>query len=331
MFPTILAEATRGQWVENRHAGWVAVSDTSGNLLYSTPDSEDVATFFRSSAKPFQAYPIVEDGYHDQLADEELAVICASHTASTDHVRWVQSLLQKAEADVSALQCGPHAPIDDAMRAELKARDETPSRLHNNCSGKHAGMLYWCHRAGVDASHYLEGSHPLQQRILETLKRYAGLSAQPEWGIDGCGAPTFYLPLTGMARLFANLGAAPEFSPLAQAMRQHPTLVGGHHRIDTELMLATRGRLLAKVGADGVMGISRPDSAEGLALKIADGSNDARNCATLAILLHLNWLTPEEAASPGLAAFWPVVRRNTLDQTVGTLRGVPPAKAGKPN
>ncbi|HEY9746519.1 MAG TPA: asparaginase, partial [Oculatellaceae cyanobacterium] len=279
----------RESLIENRHWGWVALAKPLQRRLYCTPGAGQLATFFRSSAKPFQAFPLVAAGCADQLSTEELAVICASHTGSERHIALVQQILGKANLTPDALQCGPHPPLDDEARQKLREQGVSPTSVHNNCSGKHAGMLFYCRAAGLDTTSYLNPKHPLQQCIIEGLRRFSGVQEIP-LAVDGCGAPVFYLPLSAMATLYAHLGSEAALAPIRQAMTAYPELVGGEGRVDTVIMQVSRGQLLAKVGADGVLCVSRVGQGEGLAVKLADGSNTVRDLAVVAILHRLGWL-----------------------------------------
>lgn len=313
-------EATRGGKTENRHIGYCVVTDASGTLLHCTPGSRECATFFRSAAKPFQALPLLQAGLDKRLSLEELAICCASHTGSAYHLAHVRAILQKADLPESALGCGAHWPLDILERDRLICAGLSPTAIHNNCSGKHAGMLLCCREAGWPTEGYLSPEHPLQKAIYTGLLRYAELSSeQVSLAIDGCGAPIYYLPLIAMARLFACLGNEPVFGRLAEAMTTYPDAVGGPGRVDSELMKATRGRLLAKVGADGVLCVSRMRTGQGLALKIADGNGEVRNAALLEILRRLKWLDQAEYEAVSRRAGADLVRHNTLGQLVGML------------
>jgi len=303
--------------IENRHLGWLIVTNRHGDILYSTPGADQTATFFRSSGKPFQAFPLIESGYHQLLSTEELALTCASHTSSRRHLQLVQSILQKAGKSENDLQCGPHAPADPEMIQHLQQTGESPTKLFNNCSGKHAGMLFYCKQANLDSTTYLQPQHPLQIRILETLKQRSGVHDVP-LAIDGCGAPIFYLPLVSMARLYAHLGTSPEFSPIKEAMISHPELIGGNKRVDTAIMQASQGKLLAKVGADGVLCVSRVDYDTGLVLKLSDGSGEVRDMALVQCLIQLGWLDEQACNDSRLQPFLEQqFRKNTQNRIVG--------------
>ena len=314
-------------WIENRHLGWLIVANCQGHVLYSTPGALDVATFFRSSAKPFQAFPLVSRGFYHALSVQELALACASHVGSALHLQIAADMLHKAGVSEAALQCGPHAPLDVQMSEQLQQTRQAPTALFNNCSGKHAGMLYYCHRAGLDPHTYLDPHHPLQQDILQQIQHWSGVHVIPV-AIDGCGAPIFYLPLLSMARLYAHLGSTAEFLPLQQAMTQYPELIGGAGRVDTTLMQITEGKLLAKVGADGVLCVARVHQGEGLAFKLSDGAAEVRDLALVQILLQLGWLNESEAKDPRLKPFLDKKqRKNTQGKTVGEFQIHLPSQA----
>ncbi len=310
------ALSNRESLIENIHLGWIAISHHHRGLLYSTPGAQETATFFRSSAKPFQAYPLVADELHSKLTEPELALTCASHVGSSLHVDLARSVLRKAGLEEHCLQCGPHSPIDAEMRDSLRQLGQTATAIHNNCSGKHAGMLFYCQQKGLPISNYLNVHHPLQQNILGHLAQWGGVQSIPT-AIDGCGAPVFYLPLQTMALLYAHLGTSEAFRPLKEAMIHHPEIVGGEGRVDTVIMQASQGRLIAKVGADGVLCVSQIGTGEGLAVKIADGNEVVRNMAVVEILIRLGWLDTQAIQDQRLASFRGQQRLNTQGKVVG--------------
>jgi L-asparaginase II len=310
----------RESLVENHHLGWLVVTNRQKQLLYCTPGADEAATFFRSSAKPFQAFPMVQAGFHHELSTEELALACASHTGSQRHTDLAFSILKKAGYPESTLQCGPHNPTDPQALAQLQSTQQAPSRIHNNCSGKHAAMLLYCRKAGLDPATYLDPHHPLQQRIVQNIQQWGEVPSVP-LAIDGCGAPVFYLPLHSMALLYAHLGTSKEFQPLQHAMSTFPEVVGGKGRVDTVIMQASQGKLLAKVGADGVLCVARVGSGEGLALKISDGAGDIRDMALVEILIRIGWLDSQAAQDEQLAPFRKkMIRTNTQDKPVGEFQ-----------
>ncbi|HKK08671.1 MAG TPA: asparaginase [Gemmatimonadota bacterium] len=248
--------------------------------------------YWRSSFKPFQALPLVEDGVAEALGLEsrELALCASSHAGRPEHVRLAASILERAGLSEADLECGTHPPYDDEAAREVLRSGESYGPLHNNCSGKHAGMLALAVHHGWATAGYIEPGHPVQARIRRALAPW--LDVDPEtlaWGRDGCGVPTAYLSLRQMARAYARLGrAAAEGSdaPVAivGAMRTHPELVSGPGRPTTRVMRATGGRLLAKEGAEGVFCAASPSDGWGLALKVADGAARAAGPALVAAL-----------------------------------------------
>lgn len=286
-----LAAVRRGALVESFHRGRIAFCDPRGNVLDSFGDP-DGYVYARSSAKPFQALPLVFSGAADDfgLTDEELAVACASHNAEEPHLAAVRSLLGKAGLTEEDLQNGAHPPLHAPEAAKLVRGGEEPRTIHGNCSGKHAGMLAVCAHEGYATGGYRDPGHPVQRRILALLCEVCGLD-EDEVLISGddCGAPAFALPLKSLATGFARLSTGEELpdelagAPLrvGDAMRAHPFLVAGTGRLDTQLMDATH--LIAKSGAEGVLAVGSREG-WGMALKVSDGSGRAVRPAAFAAL-----------------------------------------------
>ncbi len=315
----------RGEYIENHHQAWVLVSDSLGNLRISSTPNPSVAAayacFFRSAAKPFQAWPLVMYGHHRNLDPIELALACGSHSGSPEQTALAEQILAKAGLGIDALQCGPQSPLDPKV---FPKGTESATPIHNNCSGKHAAMLYLCQQMGWDLTHYLDASHPLQVVIKKELCRLANMPDCPT-AIDGCGAPTYYLPLATMARLYAQLSQASEtktaeFYPIVQAMKQHPEMVGGVGRLDTILMQTTQGRLLSKVGADGLLCVARLGYDQGLALKIADGNNAIRDIVAIQVLHNLGWINDADLKRFTSLSWLSPQRLNTQGKVVGDIQ-----------
>lgn len=283
-----VVEVVRGRVVESVHYGAVAVADAQGNLHAWWGDPE-TATFLRSSAKPFQALPLVESGAADRfgLTPAHLAVICASHSGTDEHLEMVRSVQALAGVREGDLLCGAHPPLDPETARRLRAGGEEPTPNRHNCSGKHTGMLALCQFLGLPLAGYTDPSHPVQERILHAFAEMCGISPE-EIGvaIDGCSVPTFAIPLLSAATAYARLGDPSGLPPSRAAacrrifasMASNPFLVAGPERFDTRLMEAGGGRVVAKGGAEGYHGIALapgvagPGSpALGIALKISDG------------------------------------------------------------
>ncbi|MDX2086013.1 MAG: asparaginase [Candidatus Melainabacteria bacterium] len=317
---TLLAEETRGQWVENRHAGWIIQVDLQGKILAQTQYASQCHTFFRSAAKPFQAIPLLRAELACELGSSGLAIACASHTGTAQHLAEVRRLLRLASLSESLLGCGPHAPFDSDAAYQLIQSQKSPKPIHNNCSGKHAAMLLCCQKHGWSLGNYLQVEHPLQQQIQQEIQQFACLENPPPSAIDGCGAPIVYLSLFSMAFLYAKLVSDPFLQPILKAMTAHPTLIGGFNRVDSLIMQVSQGNLLAKVGADGVLAIGNASLSQGLLIKMADGNNTIRDQVALETLRVLGWLNASELADSRLQPFLDGSRINTRQEVVGDCR-----------
>jgi L-asparaginase II len=259
----------------------------------------DYSAFWRSSMKPFQTLPLLVDGAADHFGftSEELALCSASHHGTADHVGRVADLLARIGLDPDALACGPHRPFDEETARALECASLAPDRLHNNCSGKHAGMLALALYHGWATEGYERHDHPVQARIRSELRRW--LKADPErlaWAADGCGVPTPSLSLRGMADAYTRLARARNGAPLSvvSAMISHPHLISGSKALSARLMRSTGGRVLAKEGAEGVFCVAALDTGWAAAIKVTDGTTRAVAPALLAVLECLELLAPAE-------------------------------------
>ncbi len=315
----VLFELWRGNVLESVHRGRYAV--VAGRRVIARKGDADDVTFLRSAAKPFQAITVVETGARDAygLTDEEVAVVCGSHHGEDVHVRAAGSILRKAGLKPAHLRCGVHAPISaDAQRALARA-GRKPTVLHNNCSGKHAGMVAAAKRLKAPLDRYLDPGHPLQRRNLETIARFADVKPSSiRLGVDGCSAPTFGMPLTAIARAFARLadpfGADYEFD-VPNAMMRHPHMVG--HPCE-ELMKAVPLEIVGKVGAEGVYGACVMGHAVGIAVKIDDGNARALLAVVVALLGRLGLFDRTKRAA--LEAIVRTEQKNHAGKVVGRLR-----------
>lgn len=317
-------EVVRGTTVEARHRVHVAVVDAAGVLVASVGDPA-MATGYRSAAKPFQALPLVEDGVMERfgLTLEELALCCASHEGEDAHVAGARSILAKAGLDESALRCGPHPPFSEASARALTLRGEEPGRIHNNCSGKHAGMLALAVAHGWDPEGYHLADHPVQRRMLQEVVRWTGVGAAGvETAVDGCGVVCFTVPLDAMAGSFARFAAAAHRGEapgrIVEAMVTHPFMVGGTRRCCTEVMDRTGPRAFVKLGAEGAYGGGLPARGLGFAIKVTDGARRAVEVALIRVLEDLGAL---DGADVDALKYWrrtPV--KNTLREVVGEVR-----------
>lgn len=317
-------EAIRGEVVESIHRVHVAVAHADQGLIASAGNPAH-HSFVRSSIKMFQVLPFVDAGGVDrfQFSTEELAVCTASHGGEPFHVATVQSILTKAKVTEPALACGPHLPLHEPTAHAMLCAGEQPRRVHNNCSGKHAGMLAHCVQQQWVTNGYHKATHPMQQRVLSTLARWMRLDESDiEQGIDGCGLPTFAMPLDAVALGCAKFAAAVAGGDAApatvfNAMVMHPELVAGTDRLDTDLMRVAGQRLFAKVGAEGFYTAAIPSMRIGVALKVEDGNKRAAEPALLAVLRAIDALSSGEIDQ--LSKYSHPELRNTRNELVGRV------------
>jgi L-asparaginase II len=318
-------EVTRGAVVESSHRVHAAVVDAGGRLRAFAGDPE-LVTYLRSAAKPLQALPLVEDGAYDRygMTLEELALCCGSHSGSGAHVRVAEAILEKAGVGAEALACGSHPPFDDEARRALEEAGLEPGRLHNNCSGKHAGMMMLARTHGWDLDGYHRPEHPVQQRVLAEVARWTQLPLEAiGLAVDGCGVSCFALPLRQMALAFGSFAAAVRAgdrgpATVAQAMTEHPEMVAGEGRLCTALMRVAGGRLFAKVGAEGVYCVGVPGAELGIAVKVEDGAVRALAPAILGVLRELDLISEDDFGALHSFAYPEVL--NTRGEVVGQLR-----------
>lgn len=284
-------EVSRGDLVESVHRVSAAVVDSVGRLLAWAGDP-DLVTFWRSAAKPFQAIPLVEDGVLEryELGSEELALACSSHSSEPVHLALADRFLARIGCTEDDLACGPHPPLGPAVAKDVTERGIPLTPRWSNCSGKHAGMLALARLHGWPTSGYQTAGHPVQERILEVVSQWTGMSRDRlHLGIDGCTAANFGLPLRSMALAYARLADSREAAAVAvrEAMVRHPDLVAGEKRFCTDLMRAMGGTVLAKIGAGGIYCAALVNAGIGIALKIEDGDMQSAPIALLAALRQL--------------------------------------------
>jgi len=328
MYNPILVEVTRGPLVESIHRGAVAIARADGSLAFSLGDV-NAPVYPRSSLKPIQALPLLESGAADAftLSPEEIALACASHSGEPMHTSRVAAWLKKIGCNESDLACGPHAVRYEPVWMDMIRHGERPTRLHNNCSGKHTGFLTVCKHWNVAREDYEHHDHPIQRAVAKSLSELTDIKAEFPWGVDGCAAPNFALPLSAFALALARF-ATPESLPehrakaarrIFDAMVAHPELVAGTDRSDTILMRSCGGRVATKAGAEAYYAGIIPDAGLGIALKIDDGAGRAAETAFAAILDKLGLLGSDPEARALVRA--PVL--NTRGAVAGERRAGP--------
>ena len=322
-----LVEVKRGAITESRHRGHIVAAEPDGNVIAYAGSPENV-TYLRSSAKPFQALPLLVSGAAERFGftDREVALACASHNGEPIHTELAASMLQKIGLGPEALRCGVHEPYSLEVAGKLRLSGQSPNVLQNNCSGKHAGMLAVAKHLGAPIENYDSPENPVQKAIAETVSQFSGVPLTDiAVAIDGCGAPIFGITVKAMALAFARLASPPpNFDEATRAacerivrvMNAYPELIGGtSDRLDTEIMRAMPGRLVSKVGAEGIYTAGVKPCEEwpnglGLAIKIEDGDDKrARPTVVIETLRQLGVLVDESLDAVSQYAFFPVLNR----------------------
>ena len=293
----ILVDVYRKDIIESCHRGSVLVVNHKGETVFSLGDVER-HIYPRSSLKLFQAIPLVETGAVDHygLSDAELALACASHNGETIHTETVEKWLARLQLGVDDLENGPTMPMLGEAKHQLIRNDEQPSRLHQNCSGKHTGMLTLAKFLGHDTAGYSEHQHPAQLTWMKVFSELVDLDiASLAWERDGCGLPAICMPMKHLAygcALFArpdSVGGKREeaMRKIISAIAANPHMLAGKDRCCTDVIAATKGSVIVKTGAEAVYIAILPEQGLGVALKIDDGSSRGSEVALGAVLSQL--------------------------------------------
>lgn len=314
---------TRGENVESRHRVHAAVVE-GGQLVAGARDAH-LVTMWRSCAKPFQVLPLLTSDGFDSLSwgTEELALACASHGGEPEHLAVAERMLASIGLEEGDLACGPHEPLSNLGAKVWRESGQPLTRLHNNCSGKHSAMLARAHTMNWATRGYERAEHQVQLSCLGEVASWTGVPIDDmSIAVDGCGVPVMALPLDRMALAYARLGTAMEAREemprrIAEAMRAHPHLVGGSERFDTVLLQETQGRVIAKVGAEGVHTVMVPERGLGFAVKVEDGALRAQHCAVVEVLRLLEVMP---TLPPRLEKYLHKPLRNTRGDIVGEVR-----------
>ena len=318
----VLVDVVRGALVESQHRGALAVVRPTGELVLELGDIRR-PVYPRSAVKAFQAIPLIETGAADALGfgAAEIALACASHSGTERHVELATRMLDRAGLADNDLECGPQVPLGEAAAVDFHRGRQTARRAHNNCSGKHSGMLAACRHCNDPTRGYTALAHPHQQRILRVLQEFTGEALGPDvTGIDGCSAPNWAMPLASMAKAFAQLATGEGAARNRRAITERilaagfaePELIAGPGRFDTRFMTAVPGVAFIKTGAEGVYCGALPGLGLGFALKIDDGMGRAAEMATGALLA---------ATIKGADSFGkPSTLKNLAGTDVGSIR-----------
>lgn len=301
--PEKLAEVIRNGLVESVHTGNIAVVDSNQRIVRYCGDPMQIC-YFRSSGKPLILLSHLKKKLDRifGLTLQELAIMSSSHSGGDKHVKTLMSIAAKLGVKESDITCGVREPYGLNERFELYEKGEKPTQWHNNCSGKHLGNIAACKAMGWSYENYSDLSHPLQQDILETISEFTGWPKEKiHKGTDGCGVPVFGVPLKNMALAYARLfdtkflngKYAEEQKILYEAVKQHPDMIAGDGRIDTELIRETSGDHFGKMGADGVFCVHVHSKGLGISIKIQDGGVSAVEPVIMEILKQLGTLSEE--------------------------------------
>lgn len=318
-----MCKIMRGDFIESMHVAYAVVVDGEGKIVQNWGDP-NYLTCIRSSLKPFQASASIVAGATEAagFTTKELALMCASHNGEDIHVKTTQSMLKKLGYDISYYECGSHAPYDNKSKDDLIKQSQKPTTLHNNCSGKHAGMLCLSKQLQADPNGYTHVDHPVQQAIMKQVGTYSELNNFP-LEIDGCSAPVPFMPLYNIALMYQKFssGKYDELNVLYNTMASNPMLVAGTDRFDTDFISAMAGRAVTKVGGEAVRGLGiRNDNGEifGIALKVLDGNQRCSPPAMMAVLNELNLLSNDENSK--LLKYQNTILKNHRKLNVGSIK-----------
>lgn len=321
-------EVTRGNFIESVHRICAFACDERGGAALEIGDVDRPA-FLRSAAKPFIAAAAIAAGVRERfsLDQREIAIMAASHSGQLFHLNAVRSILQKIGMPESALLCGAHLPYNEQAAHAMLRRGEAPTALHNNCSGKHAGILALCRVLGADPATYLDPKNPAQVAILSFCARLSD-DDPATWplAVDGCGIPAYATPLRRAALAFARFASlegidekdAAALRIVRDAMIARPEYVAGTGEFDSELMRVGSGRIASKGGAEGVHGVAVIPAGLGYVSKVVDGAARARAPFSIAALRRLAALDDEQTAK--LERFAKPVVYNRAGRAVGEIR-----------
>jgi L-asparaginase II len=332
-----LIDVTRGSITESIHYGSAAIVLNGGEKNFSFGDN--VHSFFlRSSAKPFQALAFFENGgiSEYQLTNQEIAIICSSHSGTDEHVQVLDRLQKKIGISEELLQCGLHPPFHKETALRMIKNDEDLHPNRHDCSGKHTGMLGYAKMINAPLDSYLELTHPVQQLILSTFSEMSEVPTRKiNLGVDGCSAPVFAVPLTKAASAYARLCQPDDLKEdrakackiICASMAEYPQMVGGPERFDTDLMKAANGRVITKEGAEGYLGIGVLPGASsivhgsiGITIKISDGDPNRRasSLVGLIVLKELGVISTKELTKLREYYIHPI--KNWRDKDIGEIR-----------
>lgn len=310
--PRRLLQYRRSGLVEQEHFGHVLLIDKT-NVLNSFGNDSECHFFQRSCAKPLQASLIIDFNLAEtfNLTPEEIAVCCASHIGGIEHITLVKSILSKIELDETSLLCGLSQPIGKTIDKE------NLSLLHNNCSGKHAMMLALCKATGADFSNYNDINHPIQKLIYSKIEELCEVKDDMDATKDGCSVPIFATTLQNMGKGYLNLFLDSKYEAIKNAFVKYPYLIGGEGRLDSEIIFAGKGNLIAKVGAGGLLVVVNLSKQQALVIKISDCDMKARAIVAIETLKNLQWLSEKDITGNNLNTLYDKSVKTNQNEVLG--------------
>lgn len=295
----LLIQFKRNSLCEREHRGAVLVCEKNKILYCNDKTYLEKLFYLRSCAKPLQALSIILSGTYEAFGfdEKDLAICCASHGGSDFHILHVRNLLRKAGISEHYLQCPPYHPLDEEAYEKFKKQNITPLAIHNNCSGKHSGMLSVCKHNGWDTDTYLDFEHPIQKDIKNNILKYSEYTGEIIESRDGCLAPIIALPLQniaiGLSKVFE------EHEIFLKAFRENPFLIGGTGWLDTDIISSTKGEIIAKVGAEGLCFAYNPQNKQSIVVEIDDSDKHARALVMFETMRRLGWIKQENIPVSG--------------------------------
>jgi len=294
----------RGNIIESRHIAACSIKDIYNKDVLSTND-EDLIVYPRSSIKIFQALPFVASNAHIifNLTKKNIAMSCSSHAGEPRHIKVLRQWIKKININYKYLKCGVHNPLNENCSNNLLLSGNKPTELHNNCSGKHLGMISGCLAKKMQIKNYIDFSHPYQKSIRRSIEEFMQSKIKNKnIGTDGCNAPQYAFKLVNLSIAMINLIKSKEnnnkytkeINIILKSINEYPFLIGGLNRFDSEIIKVTKGRIFCKGGAEGVLLFTDFQKKIGGAIKIIDGNNRALPPIAMHLFHKLNMLNYNE-------------------------------------
>lgn len=295
---------TRGKIIESLHKSKCLIKNFKKKTIFSTKNDNDLI-YPRSAIKIFQAVPFIKSGAHEKynLNQKQIAISCASHYGEPIHISVLEEWISKLKIKKKLLKCGTHNPLNKVSSNKLLLSGKRPNELHNNCAGKHLGMISGCLSNKMKTNGYLDIYHPYQKLIRNSLEHFSQFKIKKiQMGIDGCSAPQYALPLKNIADSMINLlkeyygrnKYSYEIKILLKSIAKYPELTGSSSIYPSQLMKATKGKMFSKGGAEGVLLFAHKEKKLGGVIKVEDGNERALPSVANEIFKRLNILEKNE-------------------------------------